>query len=297
MARCARVNAFYVLSSRLSETPQTAPIRHYYCVTTPPSPGTDPNAEPQTSPPVPAQPAPPGVPPYPAPPQAYPPPGYPLPYPTPPQAYPRPPGYPPPLGHPPYPAQPYQPPPGFPPPPGFQAPAGYQYLPPPTSPAGFPLADFGQRLLARVIDGAILGGISAVVLIPLYIYVLFVVIDPTVTVNGEIDDPAEVFLPLLAFIAFVLVFSLALTYVYEVEMMFRSGQTFGKRIMKIRIIPVDPAQTLTRGHAARRFLVNQGAGLVPGLGWVDGLFQLWDKPYRQCLHDKFAKTLVIKLGA
>jgi hypothetical protein len=35
--------------------------------------------------------------------------------------------------------------------------------------------------------------------------------------------------------------------------------------------------------------------VVPGLGWVDGLWQLWDKPWRQCLHDKFAQTLVIKL--
>jgi uncharacterized RDD family membrane protein YckC len=137
-----------------------------------------------------------------------------------------------------------------------------------------------------------------VVLIPLYIYVALALIQPSVTVNGELVDPGvDILLSLLGFVAVVFAFSLLLAYVYEVEMMFRSGQTFGKRIMKIRIIPVDPAQTLTRGHAARRFLVEQGAQLVPGLGWVDGLFQLWDKPYRQCLHDKFAKTLVIKLGA
>ena len=166
------------------------------------------------------------------------------------------------------------------------------------SPGGYPLADFGQRLVARLIDGAILGGVASVILVPLYIYILFIVIEPSVTVDGEIVDPAtNVVLPLLGFVAFVLVFTLALAYVYEVEMMFRSGQTLGKRIMKIRIIPVDPAQTLTRGHAARRFLVHQGAGLVPVLSWVDGLYQLWDKPYRQCLHDKFATTLVIKLGA
>ena len=161
-----------------------------------------------------------------------------------------------------------------------------------------PLADFGQRLVARLIDGAILGGIASVVVIPLYVYVLFLVIDPSVTVNREIVDPGpDILWPLLGFVAFVLVFSLVLNYVYEVEMMFRSGQTVGKRIMKIRVIPVDPAQTLTRGDAARRFLVQLGASFVPGLSLVDGLYQLWDKPYQQCLHDKFAKTLVIKLGA
>jgi uncharacterized RDD family membrane protein YckC len=95
----------------------------------------------------------------------------------------------------------------------------------------------------------------------------------------------------------VLVLALLITYIYEVEMMFRSGQTVGKRVMKIRVIPLDPALPLTRVHAVRRFLVQQGSGLVPGLNWVDGLWQLWDKPYRQCLHDKFATTVVIKLKA
>jgi uncharacterized RDD family membrane protein YckC len=183
-------------------------------------------------------------------------------------------------------------------PPGYYAPPGYQYVAPPVSPAGYPLADFGQRLAARIIDGLILGALAAVVVIPVYIYFAFVVIEPLVTVNGEfVGSEMDIVGPLLGLIAFILVFSLLLAYVYEVEMMFRGGQTLGKRIMKIRIIPVDPAQTLTRGHAARRFLVQQGGQLVPGLSWLDGLFQLWDKPYRQCLHDKFAKTLVIKLGA
>jgi uncharacterized RDD family membrane protein YckC len=211
------------------------------------------------------------------------------PAPPPAQGYQPPPGYEPPPGY--QPAPGYQPPPGYPPP-------GYQYLPPPTSPGGYPLADFGQRLLARIIDGAILGGVASVILVPLYIYLVIYLLQPSVTMDGRIVDPGvDFWWPLLGFVAFVLVFSLVLAYVYEVEMMFRTGQTFGKRIIKIRIIPVDPAQTLTRRHAARRFLVQQGAQLVPGLSWVDGLFQLWDKPYRQCLHDKFATTLVIKLGA
>jgi hypothetical protein len=28
---------------------------------------------------------------------------------------------------------------------------------------------------------------------------------------------------------------------------------------------------------------------------VDGLWQLWDKPFQQCLHDKAAGTVVVKL--
>ena len=37
--------------------------------------------------------------------------------------------------------------------------------------------------------------------------------------------------------------------------------------------------------------------LEPFLGYLDGFWQLWDKPYRQCLHDKWPRTVVVKVGA
>ena len=36
--------------------------------------------------------------------------------------------------------------------------------------------------------------------------------------------------------------------------------------------------------------------VVPFLSWLDGLWQLWDKPYQQCLHDKVAQTVVVKVN-
>ena len=81
-------------------------------------------------------------------------------------------------------------------------------------------------------------------------------------------------------------------------MMHRSGQTLGKRIMKIRVVPLDPAGSLTRGMAAKRYLVQFPAGMfVPFFSYLDGLWQLWDKPYQQSLHDKFARTVVVKVSA
>jgi hypothetical protein len=66
--------------------------------------------------------------------------------------------------------------------------------------------------------------------------------------------------------------------------------------MKIRVVPLTPAATLTRGMAAKRWLVgNVAAIFIPLFSYVDGLWQLWDKPYRQCLHDKFAQTTVVKV--
>jgi uncharacterized RDD family membrane protein YckC len=53
---------------------------------------------------------------------------------------------------------------------------------------------------------------------------------------------------------------------------------------------------LTRGIAVRRWLMDSVAvQFAPLLFLLDGLWQLWDQPYRQCLHDKVAGTTVIKV--
>lgn len=172
----------------------------------------------------------------------------------------------------------------------------------PVSPSGAPLAEFGDRLLARLIDGVILGGFTAIIIVPVYFVAIFSFLPTVTTVNGQTAevpaaDVASFLVRIFGLILFVLVLSIGFAYVYEVEMMYRSGQTIGKRVMKIRIIPLDPAAPLTRTLAVKRFLVLEGANLVTGLGLVDGLWQLWDKPFRQCLHDKWATTCVIKLNS
>jgi uncharacterized RDD family membrane protein YckC len=191
---------------------------------------------------------------------------------------------------------------------GYPPAGGYLPAPPPMSPAGQRLAEFGDRLLARIIDHAIVGGISAVVIIPIYLILFFETFAniqsaaaPRSVPFGSgapptVINPFEFLLPLFAVMAVLTLLTFVLAYLYEVEMMFRTGQTVGKRIMKLQVVSVDPALPLTRGLAAKRFLVMQGCNLVPGLGYLDGLWQLWDKPYRQCLHDKFPSTLVIKLN-
>jgi uncharacterized RDD family membrane protein YckC len=170
------------------------------------------------------------------------------------------------------------------------------------------LASFLDRLVARLLDSLIISGLGSVILIPLFLIVFFFVLDgfgSTVTTSRDpsgqaptdLGDPFAILLPLLGLVALMFVLIFVMQYLYEVEFMFRTGQTIGKRIMKIRVIPVDPSVTLTRSHAAQRYLIIFFSGLVPGLGWLDGLWQLWDKPYQQCLHDKAPSTLVIKLNS
>ncbi|RZU50574.1 RDD family protein [Krasilnikovia cinnamomea] len=172
------------------------------------------------------------------------------------------------------------------------------------SPAGQPLADFATRLLAYLIDAAILTGALMVVFMPILILMISRMSDVTATVDpyaGPTEFPdlfSEFFLPVLLVELGLFVLALAAYYVYYVEMMYRSGQTVGKKALKIRVVPLDPAATLTRGMAARRYLVAYvGGTLVPMLGWLDGLWQLWDKPFQQTLHDKAGQTVVVKVPA
>ncbi|SCL14543.1 Uncharacterized membrane protein YckC, RDD family [Micromonospora rhizosphaerae] len=186
------------------------------------------------------------------------------------------------------------------PPPGWAPHPGL--APPPLAPNGRPLAGFGDRLLAMLVDTAVFVVIGMVLAVPATIVLFAVVMPDLMAVNsdGSIPEPDLVndfLLPFLWVELAVLAISLLLGYVYYVEMMFRTGQTLGKKVMKLRVVPRDPARALDRRMAVRRFLVQNVAGLVPGFGYLDGFWQLWDKPWQQCLHDKFAGTVVVKVSA
>jgi uncharacterized RDD family membrane protein YckC len=176
-------------------------------------------------------------------------------------------------------------------------------LPPlPVSPGGQPLADFGNRLLAYLIDAAILVGVTMIVALPAFLIFFFTVVQRTIedtAPDGTVPDVdiGQFLLGGLALEVGLFVFVMAATYVYTVELMYRSGQTVGKRVMKLRVIPLDPRARLTRGVAAKRWLVQSvGGAVLPLFTYLDGLWQLWDKPYLQTLHDKFAQTVVIRVA-
>jgi uncharacterized RDD family membrane protein YckC len=185
------------------------------------------------------------------------------------------------------------------PPPGrYGPPPGYPIAPPAVAPNGQPLAGFGERLAARLIDGLILGGFGIVLFIPLFIVINSMVNNIQVNDRGEITNAGPVFTTFLLLYGGWIVLLFVAGYVYEVEMMYRSGQTLGKRAMKIRVVPLQPGAPLTRGSAAKRWAVYQLVGaVVPMFSLLDGLWQLWDKPFQQCLHDKAATTAVVKLAA
>lgn len=170
------------------------------------------------------------------------------------------------------------------------------------SPAGQPLASFADRFLAYLIDYAVFFCVAFVLALPAML-IFFLSVGPDlfeVQPDGTPVDPGfmDIFLPLLLIEAGLFLVLLVFSYVYYVEILLRSGQTLGKRAMKIKVVPLDPDAKLTRGSVAKRWLVSYVAtSVLPGFIYVDGLWQLWDKPYRQCLHDKFAATVVVKVPA
>jgi uncharacterized RDD family membrane protein YckC len=174
-----------------------------------------------------------------------------------------------------------------------QASAVYQMAQPawqvPAAPDGRPLAGAGHRLGARVID--------ALVVVVVMLVVAGLVVGGGVALLSSLSDDGSPLPPVVAVIG-IIVIVLAAQYVYEVEVPLRwNGQTPGKRALKIAIAPLEPRAPLRRGQLAYRFVILMAFNLLANcyIGLIDPLWCLWDKPYKQCLHDKPPKTVVVNV--
>lgn len=181
-----------------------------------------------------------------------------------------------------------QPPGGYPPPGGQQM--GYAAVP--VSPQGRPLASWGKRLGAALID-------AVVITIPSYIIMLVVGVGAFQSADIETDefgnvvsvgDPSSFIVTML--VSFGIVTALGIAY----QVYFNGsekGQTIGKMALKIQVRDEKTGGPIGYGRAAIRWLVAVvlwAACYVPGI--VDALFPLWD-PKRQTIHDKAANSLVV----
>lgn len=73
----------------------------------------------------------------------------------------------------------------------------------------------------------------------------------------------------------------------------RSGQTVGKRMLGIKVVRED-GRPMSYGPAFARWVVAWVINWVPFGGVIDDLWPLWDDR-NQTLHDKAAKTLVVRV--
>ncbi|MFF7972826.1 RDD family protein [Streptomyces sp. NPDC007905] len=154
-------------------------------------------------------------------------------------------------------------------------------------------AGLGRRFAARLIDNLVLGAVTAAAAVPLGARAVDHVqqkIDEaklsgrTVTV-WLLDGTTGTSLGIV--LAVLLVFGV----LYEVLPTAKWGRTLGKKLCGLEVRDIEGHEPPTFGAALRRWLVYSVPGLL-GIGVVGVLWCVFDRPWRQCWHDKAAHTFV-----
>ena len=131
------------------------------------------------------------------------------------------------------------------------------------------LAGFGQRLVARFIDG-LLTAVPAALLF--------------VTTRSETGVSW-----LLGF--YLVVFGLS--FLNDVVLTTVKGGTIGKLMAGTRVVELPDRSPVGAGTSGRRWAAMTVMSLIPFLGLIDNLW-IFTGRMRQTLHDKFAETLVVR---
>lgn len=157
---------------------------------------------------------------------------------------------------------------------------------------GHPAA-LGRRLAARLIDTLVLGAVTAAVAVPMWSTVTEH-IDAKVEAAKQSGRQVTVYLvdgttaPVLATILAVLLIGGAL---YEALPTLKWGRTLGKKLCGVRVLDIESHDTPTLGAALKRWFVYSVLGVL-AVGVVNVVWCLFDQPWRQCWHDKLARTFV-----
>lgn len=167
---------------------------------------------------------------------------------------------------------------------------------------------FWMRLVARIIDGLVLAIPSVLVLLtcvvlflgPTLISALFAALSEG-TPGIEKLDQVSPFVVIGAILTAVVV-NLGLQALYECFMVTRFGATLGKLAMGLTIVTLQ-GERLRLRQSLLRFGLYQGVtilGVIPLVGILASVYALVDAivlgtdARKQSLHDRFAKTLVVK---
>lgn len=211
------------------------------------------------------------------------------------------------LPPPPPPSGPPPPPPPGPsgPPPGYTATYGGPGAP--YGPAGGPqgaLAPVGARFVAKLIDGLILGAATAAALAPAFVTLAAgpsritecsVDDEGNITIGEEINALCEVptggTWALAGLVGLAGLGLIVWLYVYFFRREGRTGYTWGRKAMGVRVVDAANGGPIGAGRSFGRYLFATFiSGNVCLLGY---LWALWD-PRKQTWHDKVATTVVVK---
>jgi uncharacterized RDD family membrane protein YckC len=154
-------------------------------------------------------------------------------------------------------------------------------------------AGLGKRLAARLVDSLVVGAVTAAAAVPFGTKALDHINDKidAAKLSGEqvtvwlVDGTTSVYLGIVLGVLFLV------SAFYEVLPTAKWGRTLGKKLFGLEVRDIEGHEPPTFGRSLRRWLVHTVSGLL-GIGVVGILWCLWDRPWRQCWHDKAAHTFV-----
>ncbi|WSX42417.1 RDD family protein [Streptomyces sp. NBC_00963] len=154
-------------------------------------------------------------------------------------------------------------------------------------------AALGKRFAARLIDTVVLGAVAGAVAAPF----LTKAVDH---INSKIDEAklsgTTVTVWLLdgttaGCLAAAIGAFLVLGLLYEALPTAKWGRTLGKKLCRVQVRDMESYEPPSFRGAAVRWLLYGVLGMLV-VGVVNVLWCLFDRPWRQCLHDKAARTFV-----
>ncbi|WP_236569412.1 RDD family protein, partial [Streptomyces sp. MBT58] len=154
-------------------------------------------------------------------------------------------------------------------------------------------AGLGKRFAARLVDNLVLGAAVGAVAVPLATQALDH-IDQKITAAKQTGETVTVWLldsTTGALLGALLAAFLLLGFLLEALPTAKWGRTLGKKLFGLDVRDIESHDAPTLGAALRRWLVYGVLGLLV-IGVVNVLWCLIDRPWRQCWHDKAARTFV-----
>ncbi|MEU6127523.1 RDD family protein, partial [Streptomyces sp. NPDC047123] len=154
-------------------------------------------------------------------------------------------------------------------------------------------AGLGRRLAARLVDTVVLLAVTGAAALPLGTKAADHIDDKidAAKLSGEqttvwlLDGTTAGYLGLI--LAVLLLFGV----VYEALPTARWGRTLGKKVCGIQVRDIEGHEAPAFGAALRRWLVYSVPGVLV-IGVVGVVWCVFDRPWRQCWHDKAANTFV-----
>ncbi|MFD8969612.1 RDD family protein [Streptomyces sp. NPDC059568] len=154
-------------------------------------------------------------------------------------------------------------------------------------------AGLAKRFVARLIDSVVLGALVGAAALPLFSRAR-THIDAKIEAAERSGETVTVWLidaTTAGYLGAALVALLVLGVLYEALPTAKWGRTLGKKLCGLEVRDIESHEAPGFGAALRRWLVYGVLGMLV-VGVVNVLWCLVDRPWRQCWHDKAARTFV-----